>query len=206
METFDCSICFELFESSGRHQPCVIDCGHTLCLACVNKLKSLRNSARCPFCKTSISSQRNFPKNYSLLDAMASCSASLTAGSVEEGGGSSSQMIKERKLIEKTVEEYKEEKKIFAQNQYSLSNCTALLNQTRSQLTIVEQLTQQAQKDFDSSNKRLEDLKSVLRFLQLSLSHPLSDILLHEITVPTILPEPSAASTSQYESLSHHFR
>jgi hypothetical protein len=71
MDQFDCNICFEGYQSSGGHQPCVIDCGHTLCLDCVNKLKSFRNAARCPFCKSPISCQRTFPKNYSLLDTMA---------------------------------------------------------------------------------------------------------------------------------------
>jgi hypothetical protein len=77
-ESFDCQICFELFEISGKHEPCVVDCGHTLCCECVTRLKSLRGAARCPFCKFPITPHRVFPKNYSLLDAMSSYHDSLT--------------------------------------------------------------------------------------------------------------------------------
>jgi hypothetical protein len=80
-DSFDCQICFEFYEISGKRQPCVVDCGHTLCCECVTRLKSLRGAARCPFCKTAISSRREFPKNYSLLDAMSSYHASVASSS-----------------------------------------------------------------------------------------------------------------------------
>jgi hypothetical protein len=254
-ESFDCQICFELFEISGKHEPCVVDCGHTLCCECVTRLKSLRGAARCPFCKFPITPHRVFPKNYSLLDAMSSYHDSLTVATntnavaaadstavgapppdeaLESASNEVSQCVpsplppsfrpcsphhpsifppfsqpKERRLLEKTIEEYKDQKLVCDRNQSNLSNYTTLLNQTRAQLQLLERLNQQAQQDFDSSQSKLNDLRSVLQFLQLSSSSK------HGVTfelppdIPAFIPEeptPRLERSQRSHTLSGFFR
>ena len=43
-----CGLCFEEF--SKIHVPMVIQCGHTICKLCLEKLKQNKNTC-CPFCK-----------------------------------------------------------------------------------------------------------------------------------------------------------
>lgn len=253
-DSFDCQICFELFEISGKHEPCVVDCGHTLCCECVTRLKSLRGAARCPFCKFPITPHRVFPKNYSLLDAMSSYHDSLTVATNTAAAAAAvadtaavgapppdealksapnevshsvfvclppsllpvlltlhipsffSSQLKERRLLEKTIEEYKDQKLVCDRNQSNLSNYTTLLNQTRAQLQLLERLNQQAQQDFDSSQSKLNDLRSVLQFLQLSSSSKHGVTIELPPDIPAILPQPSFQSNSPEQlTLSSHF-
>ena len=46
---FDCSICFE--EYSMSRYPCTLQCGHTLCQPCIQKLMSKANTITCPLDK-----------------------------------------------------------------------------------------------------------------------------------------------------------
>ena len=73
----DCSLCCEAFTEEGAHVPRNLDCGHTFCTACIEKLEAhapLRQGPRCPDCRQPVRfnrrTSRTLPKNYKLLELL----------------------------------------------------------------------------------------------------------------------------------------
>ena len=71
----ECSLCCEAFTEEGAHVPRNLDCGHTFCTLCIERLEThapLRQGPRCPDCRAVIRFNRrtvpNLPKNYKLLE------------------------------------------------------------------------------------------------------------------------------------------
>lgn len=71
----DCSVCCESFTEEGPHVPRNLDCGHTFCTFCIQRLEnhaSVRQGPRCPDCRAVIRFNRrpvtSLPKNYKLLE------------------------------------------------------------------------------------------------------------------------------------------
>jgi len=50
---FLCGVCYTNCEKTGKHQPLVFDCSHTLCVECYNKA-NIREVKKCPFCRGEI--------------------------------------------------------------------------------------------------------------------------------------------------------
>eukprot|EP00210_Caulerpa_lentillifera_P008876 g8468.t1 len=75
----ECSICREFFTEDGQHVPRILECGHTFCSECLEKLlkeASQRLKLRCPDCralaKSTNRSVLDLPKNYKLLEVIRS--------------------------------------------------------------------------------------------------------------------------------------
>lgn len=65
----DCLVCYSKFSSDTR-VPLSIDCGHTLCVVCLEQLISCADSFfKCPFCKQQIPTRplEEYPRNYILF-------------------------------------------------------------------------------------------------------------------------------------------
>jgi len=68
-------VCCEAFSEEGPHVPRNLDCGHTFCTVCIQRLEnhaSVRQGPRCPDCRAVIRFNRrpvtSLPKNYKLLE------------------------------------------------------------------------------------------------------------------------------------------
>lgn len=97
----DCSLCCETFTEEGPHVPRTLDCGHTFCTLCIQKLDThatLRQGPRCPDCRTGIRFNRrnptSLPKNYKLLELIREQRGNQSGGTKTEeqdrrSGGSS---------------------------------------------------------------------------------------------------------------------
>lgn len=71
----ECSVCCEAFSEEGAHVPRNLDCGHTFCTLCIQRLDShapLRQGPKCPECRAVIRFNRrtatSLPKNFKLLE------------------------------------------------------------------------------------------------------------------------------------------
>ncbi|XP_052131874.1 E3 ubiquitin-protein ligase TRIM32-like [Frankliniella occidentalis] len=61
--TMDCNICFEPFDQGG-HLPKAMPCGHTVCLACLQRLQN----RKCPTCQQAFQVPLSqIPNNYTVL-------------------------------------------------------------------------------------------------------------------------------------------
>lgn len=62
-----CSICSESYDSV-KFVPHVLECGHTICMECINKMRT-NNAVKCPTCQkmTDLPDGKVLPKNYTLL-------------------------------------------------------------------------------------------------------------------------------------------
>ena len=73
---YDCPVCFCEYSTDGNQTPCVLPCGHSVCLECSYKLCRLsgnrRKNSKCPFCRQSLPVQRSssFSINYALLSIL----------------------------------------------------------------------------------------------------------------------------------------
>ena len=73
---YDCPVCFCEYTIDGNQTPCVLPCGHSVCLECSFKLcgqsRSGRKASKCPFCRQNLPLQRSssFSINYALLSVL----------------------------------------------------------------------------------------------------------------------------------------
>ncbi|XP_034237268.1 uncharacterized protein LOC117642811 isoform X2 [Thrips palmi] len=69
----DCNICMEPFNDSKRRPKCIVPCGHTVCLGCLQSM----HTRRCPDCRQEFSGQvEELPDNFFLLGLIESKASS----------------------------------------------------------------------------------------------------------------------------------
>ena len=67
-DNFSCSICFEFYNLVDL-KPHIIDCGHTLCNACIDNIFRSQIKKCCPFCNKKLNKlSYKYPINYTYLD------------------------------------------------------------------------------------------------------------------------------------------
>lgn len=63
-----CPLCVHLYSSTGESCPCILQCGHTACAACFNRLITEDTTITCPFDKRNFDVVLPFAKNFALID------------------------------------------------------------------------------------------------------------------------------------------
>ncbi len=69
-----CSVCKEHYEEEGEKRPVLLPCTHTLCFACLSRLKVESGKLQCPECRRRIpvgSGVQGFPTNRYMLQNLA---------------------------------------------------------------------------------------------------------------------------------------
>eukprot|EP00755_Sulcionema_specki_P039439 Sspe_Gene.24363::Locus_9649_Transcript_1_1_Confidence_1.000_Length_464::g.24363::m.24363 len=70
VSVLECCVCLERFRSEGDGVPCVLSCGHTLCLGDTVKMRS-GESLECPTCRGVTTVRGDAPpKNFMLIEAL----------------------------------------------------------------------------------------------------------------------------------------
>lgn len=67
----ECQICFELFDSTNFIPKMLVNCGHSFCRICLDRLINKKLTVTCPVCReiTNLSAvKENLPTNYSLVE------------------------------------------------------------------------------------------------------------------------------------------
>ena len=66
----ECQICFEMFDSSNFTPKILIQCGHSFCRICLDRLSFKNSTITCPICREKTKPIKNnlFPTNYSLIE------------------------------------------------------------------------------------------------------------------------------------------
>ena len=69
-DTFNCNICFELFDTSDK-APLILPCGHTFCKRCIKK-QFRRGKIDCPLDKKTHQAPKadHFPLNFTILHSI----------------------------------------------------------------------------------------------------------------------------------------
>ena len=78
-----CTLCMEPYSMAGEHVPMVLDCSHTICKSCTNKLS---DGGRCPTCQRRVSGKPR--TNFAIRDIIAAASAVLRCENCDQSAAS----------------------------------------------------------------------------------------------------------------------
>ncbi|CAL2043951.1 unnamed protein product [Caenorhabditis brenneri] len=72
-EMFPCEVCLRPYSPELKMSPRVLDCGHTLCFTCVERLINKEGTIKCPFDQTptelqGVDIERGLPRNFAVLN------------------------------------------------------------------------------------------------------------------------------------------
>ena len=85
ISSLECSLCLEIYQD-----PRMLPCGHTFCLRCLQKVTDTHlatSTQKCAFCRQEFGDVKlqELPKNFAILNVIASMPTITECGSVENG-------------------------------------------------------------------------------------------------------------------------